>query len=86
MAKLIIALLFVLFAFGFFAQAQTQTIQLCTTNAPQPCPLYITEICVYTKTGGSYMITANPCMACQNPDVKGTSIGVCLPTAGTTGN
>ena len=85
MAKLITALLLVVFAFAFFAQAQHPKTP-CPANPSPICPLYLIEMCVYTKTGGSYMIESNPCIACQNTNITATSIGACLPTAGTTLN
>ena len=78
MVKLITALLLVIFAFGFFTQAQT--IQHCDPNPPKICPLDLIEICVYPKNGIPFLTTTNPCMACQSPNVEGTSTGPCLLT------
>lgn len=81
MAKTLTALLFALSAFSFFAQAQNQTIQPCDPpNQPKICPLDLTDICVYPKTGIPYMTKTNHCMACESPNIEGTSTGPCLPT------
>jgi len=72
MAKIITALLLALSAFGFFAQAQTMT--PCTPNPSGVCPMYVTEMCVYPKSGEPYMTATNPCFACLDPNVAGTSM------------
>jgi len=77
MAKFITAVLLVIFAFAFFAQAAKVEKTKCPRTPSEICPDYVTEICIYPKHGKPYTAESNPCFACQNKKVKATSIGAC---------
>ncbi len=49
----------------------------CPAKPAKVCTLYATKLCVYLKTGKYYQVQSNPCLACQNKNVKYTSIGAC---------
>ena len=85
MVKFITPLLFAIFAFFARAQGLAESViqpqvakQVpCPTKPSQICPMYVTAMCVYPKSGAPYAAESNPCIVCQNTNIAATSMGIC---------
>ena len=76
MRKFLLPLLFLLICFVLFNSAEASRTR-CPKVPLLECPLYITELCYWTKNGASYQTDSNGCFICQDKDVVSYSIGPC---------